>query len=582
VEQANADLAIVAANIASLSPSTNKGWGVTVEPLRQGLVPQELRTTSWVLAGAAGFVLLIACANVANLMLVRGAARTREIAVRASIGGSRSRIVRQLLTESALVGLLGGALGIGLGAALLQATPYLVPPGFLPVWLHLKLDVRMIAFTVAVAVTAAGLFGLAPAWQAVRTPLAAILRSGGRTATGGDRVRALLAAGEVAVAMLLVAGAGLLLRTFESLSHVDPGFQPDHVLTMYVSLANSRYPKPENAMRFYRGIEAEIAAVPGVRAVGMSTILPADGWDIGQGFEVVGQPEMDRSHQPAAHYQIVSSGYFRTLGIELTRGRPFDDRDTTASTPVCIVNEEFARRYLAGRDALSAQINVQGMAPEGPRPVVRQVVGVSHQVKVGGLAEKENELEIYVPQRQNPWFWSAISVKTAGDPGGLTRAVQAAVARVDRQEALTRIRTMDQVLAETVSTPRFLACLTGAFAGIALALAAVGIFGVLAFSVGQRTREFGIRLAVGAQSGQVLWMVLGEAMQIAGAGTGAGLIAAAVLTRSLSTLLFGVVPLDALTFIAAAGLLGLVALAACLAPAWRASRVDPASVLHQE
>jgi len=209
-------------------------------------------------------------------------------------------------------------------------------------------------------------------------------------------------------------------------------------------------------------------------------------------------------------------------------------------------------------------------------------VGVSHQVKVGGLAEKENELEIYVPQRQNTWFWSAISVKTAGDPGGLTRAVQAAVARVDRQEALTRIRTMDQVLAETVSTPRFLACLTGAFAGIALALAAVGIFGVLAFSVGQRTREFGIRLAVGAQSGQVLWMVLGEAMQIAGAGTGAGLIAAAVLTRSLSTLLFGVVPLDALTFIAAAGLLGLVALAACLAPAWRASRVDPASVLHQE
>ncbi len=582
LETARADMAVVASHIAAISPATNKGWGVAIEPLRQALVANDLLTTTLMLGGAVGFVMLMACANVANLMLVRSAARAREIAVRASIGGSRWRIARLLLTESALLGVLGGAAGIGLAALILRAAPNLLPRDFLPVWLKLPLDGRVAAFAAASALFTSILFGLAPAWQAARTPLAAALRSGGRSATRGGGLRALLASAEIAAAVLLVAGAGLLLRTLASLDRVDPGFHADHVLTMYVSLPNSRYPQPEKALSFYQAAEREIGAVPGVRNVGLSTILPTDGWDIGQGFQVLGQPTMDPSHQSSAHYQMVSASYFRTLGIPLVLGRAFTDRDTTAAPPVCIVNEEFARRYFAKGNALGAMVSVDAMMPEGPKKVARQVVGVSHQVKLEGLAERENDLEIYVPQAQNPWFWSAISVRTAGDPRALAGAVEAAIARVDKQEAVTRVRTMDQVVSDTVSTPRFRAGLTGAFAMLALALAAVGIFGVLAFSVSQRTREFGIRMALGAQSRDVLGMVLREALKIAAAGVAAGLIAAALLTRALASLLFGVTPFDALSFGGSAALLGLVALLACLAPAWRAAKVDPAVTLRQE
>jgi putative ABC transport system permease protein len=399
---------------------------------------------------------------------------------------------------------------------------------------------------------------------------------------GGGAFRMALAAGEIAAAVLLVAGAGLLLRTLTSLDRVDPGFHADHVLTMGVSLPNTRYPQPENALTFYRGVEREIAAIPGVRDVGLGTILPVEGWDIGQGFQVIGQPKVEEARQPSAHYQIVSSGYFRTLGIPLLQGRAFTSDDTAANQPVCIINQELARQYFKGRDPIGALVSVQAMAPSGPMPVVRQVVGVSHQVKVEGLAEKENDPEIYVPITQNPWFWAAIAVRTQGDPLSMVTAVKAAVARIDKEEPLTRIRTMDRVLAESVAEPRFRAGLTGAFAAIALALAAVGIFGVLAFSVSQRTREFGIRMALGAQSADVLRMVMREALKITVAGVAAGLLLAAALTRWLAALLFGVQPHDLVTFVGSAALLAVVALIACAAPALRAARVDPAVALHQE
>ncbi len=582
LSQARADLDVLGENIARLFPATNKGWGVNIEPLRQALVGQELRTTSLMLAGVVAFVLLMACANVANLMLVRGTARAREIAVRASIGGSRGRIVRQLLTESALLGALGGAAGIGLAALTLRAAPSFLPRDFLPVWLRMPLDGRVIAFAAAATMITGALFGLAPAWQAARIPLALALRSGGRTATGGSTFRTILAAAEIAAAVLLVAGAGLLLRTLVSLDHVDPGFHADRVLTMYVSLPNARYREASSTLMFYQAVEREIAAIPGVRDVGLSTSLPTDGWDIGQGFEVAGQPKVDPSHQASANYQMVNPAYFRTLGIPIVRGRAFDNRDIATTAPVCIVNQEFARRYLSGRDPVGAFVNVDGMFSDGPKLVLRRIVGVSQQVKVDGLGERQNSLEIYVPKAQNSWYWSAIAVRTDGDPRNFVKPVVAAIARVDKDEAVTRIRTMDQVVSETVAEPRFRAGLMGAFAALALALAAVGIFGVLAFSVSQRTREFGIRMALGAQSAHVLRMVLREALIIATAGVAVGLIAAAMLTKSLGSLLFGVAPLDLVTFAGAAVLLGLVALAACAMPAWRAARVDPAVALHQE
>ena len=582
LEQARADMDVIATNISRAWPDTNKGWGITIQPLREALVAPELLNTSMALSGAVGFVLLMACVNVANLLLARGVGRAREMAVRSSIGGSRSRIVRQLFTESTLLAALGGAAGIALASLILRAAPAIAPAGWLPIWLKLSLDWRVVTFAVASAAIAAVFFGLAPAWQTARASLADALRAGGRAATSGGRLRALLAGSEIAVATLLVAGAGLLLRTLLSLDRVDPGCRTDHVITMYVSLPNSRYPKPADVLRFYQSVEREMDTVRGVRSVGMTNILPTEGWDIGQGFQIVGRPTADPSNMPTTHYLMVNAGYFRTLGIAILRGRAFDDRDTGSAEPVCIINEEFARRHFPAGDALGAQISVSAMDPGGPKSVVRRVVGVSAQVKVEGLRETENLSELYVPQAQNAWDWSAIAVRTEGDPRAFASAVRLAIARVDKQQPVTRVRTMEDVVAETVAPTRFRAMLTGAFALGALALAAVGIFGVLAFSVTQRTREFGIRSALGARSGDLQRLVLREAVLIAGAGIAIGLIAAAALTRALASLLFGVKPLDAITFVSAAALLGGAALAASIVPAWRAARVDPAVTLRQD
>jgi putative ABC transport system permease protein len=297
---------------------------------------------------------------------------------------------------------------------------------------------------------------------------------------------------------------------------------------------------------------------------------------------VVGAPPVGESEQPAANYQIVSAKYFETLGIGLLRGRVFTERDSAAATPVCVVNEELVRRYLKGREPIGARISVEAMDPGGPKPVVREIVGVIRQVKVSGPGELENALEIYVPITQNPWFGASIAVRTAVDPMTMAQALKAAIARVDQQQAVTRIRTMDQVAAESMTQPRFRAQLVGSFAVLALGLAAIGIFGVLAFSVSQRTREFGIRMALGARSADVLRMVASNGLKITAGGIAMGLAGAALLTRSLNSLLYGVKPADPITFVAAPALLALVALGACAMPALRASRVDPAEALRQE
>jgi putative ABC transport system permease protein len=582
IEKARADMAVVAQNIAVLSPGTNKDWGVTIAPIRVALVGPDLKSTTWLLAGVVGFVLLMACANVANLLLTRSAARARELAVRASIGGTRGRIVQQLLTEAIVLAFVGGTAGIGLAALILRAAPSFLPDGMLPVWLRLSLDLRVAGFASALTLLTAVLFGLAPAWQAARIPLAAALRAGGRTSTSGAAFRSILAAGEIAAAVLLVAGAGLLLRTVLSLTSLDPGFRAPNVVTMYVTLPLTRYPTPGRALRFFQNVDREISATPGVTGVGLGFSLPVDGWQIGQGFHIIGDPEPGQGHWPSAHYQMVSAAYFSTLGIPVVRGRPFSGADDTAHEPVCIINEAMAARYFAGRNPLGARLTVQAMDPDGPKPVDRTIVGVSHQVKVQSLSEKDRPLEIYVPITQNPWFAASIAVRSSGNPNAEIAPVKAAIARVDKTMPVTRIRTTDQILAESVAEPRFRAGLVGAFAVLALILAAVGIFGVLAYSVGQRTREFGIRMALGAQSRDVLRLVMREAVVITAAGIAVGLAAAAFVTRTLTTLLFAVDPVDPRTFAATAAVLSSVALVACAVPAIRAVRVDPAIALHHE
>jgi len=582
IEQARADMASIAAGIARISPSTNKGWGVTIEPLHKALVGSDLKTTSLVLAGVVGFVLLMACANVANLLLARGVSRTRELAVRAAFGASRRQLLRQLLTESLLLAAVGGTAGLALGAAVLRSAPALLPPGTLPDGIALSLDWRVTLFAAAITVAAGILAGLAPAWHAADIPLTAAAASGTRTTTGRTgTVRSALAIVEIAVAVVLLAGAGLLVRSLMSLNQVDPGYRNKDVLTMTVILPMNRYSTQERVLGFYDAAIREIEASPGVMSASFGGSLPLDGWDIGQAFSVVGDPAVDAAHLPGAHYQITGSRFFETLGIPIVRGRAFGPADTATAPPVCIVSEGFVRRYAQGRDPLQLQVSVDAMTPAGPKPVTRQIVGVAHAVKESP-SDDGNAVQIYVPLEQNAWFWSSLTVRTAGPPATMINSVKAAVARVDKNQAVGQVRTMDEVAAEATAQPRFRAELVSVFAVLALLVATVGVAGVLAFSVQQRTRELGLRMALGARQVDIVRLVLGDGLRIAGIGVIAGLAGAFALTRFLETLLFGVTPLDATTFVSVAGVLALAALAASAAPALRAAQSDPASALRSE
>ena len=582
IDQARSDMAVVAGNIARIAPETNKNWTVTIEPLRDALVSGEVRSTSLVLGGVVAFVLLMACANVANLLLARGIGRAREIAVRVALGASRLQIARLLLSESLILATIGGGAGLAMSWATLRIAPSLIPSGLLPQGIALHFDARVTLFAAALTGVTGVLFGMAPAWHATRVALGESLAAGGRASIGGaGRMRSVLAVGEVAGAVLLLAGAGLLLRTLASMTAADAGFHADSVLTMSVSLPLSRYPDQANALNFFRRADAALAALPGVQSVGFVENLPLDGWDIGQPIEVVGDPLVDSSNRKSAHYQITSPRYFETLGIRLAEGRPFNDRDVATAPQVCIVNEEFVRRFLGGRAPLGMMVKVPNMAPGQAPSIPREIVGVIRQVAIGA-GEKEKAPEIYVPMEQNVWYSSAIALKTAGPPAATIPSARAAIAGIDKDQPVTRVRTMDEVAAEATERPRFRAALVSTFAAMALVLAAVGIFGVLTFSVRERRREFGVRMALGTTSRDILRLVLGAGVRIAGTGALIGVALAAFLTRTLASLLFGVTPLDPVTFAAAPALLVITALVACVAPAIRAVRVDPAVTLRQE
>jgi len=583
IPQAGADMNVIAQNLARDYPATNKGWGVTMLPLHEATVGDNLRTTSLVLACVVGLVLLMACANVASLLLARGTARSREIAVRAAIGGSAGRILRQLLTESLLLAWLGGAVGIALAWAVVDAAPRFLPAATLPAAVTLTPDSRMLVFSTGLILLTGLLFGLAPAWQAARTPLTDALRSGGRTVTEGmGGFRSVLAAGEIAVAVALAAGAGLLLRTLVSLNQVETGIRAGHVLTAQFSLTSVRYKKGAQTLPFYQAMEREATALPGVRSAAWSTTLPTQGWDIGMPAELVDRPVTDPAMRHAVHYQLISPRYFETLGIALLKGRAFTPQDAAASAPVCIVNQEFVHEFLEGREPLGMRVRLDAMGDTGPVAVVREIVGVSRQVEVDGPEERRKSPEAYVPLAQNPWFWGVLSVRTAGDPAAMTSAIREAVARVDRAQPIAKIATMEELVSETKEQPRFRAALVGACAALAICLAAVGVFGVIAFSVSQRMREFGIRSALGAQAADIVRLVVGAGFRITAIGIVAGVAAAAALARSLESLLFGVPARDPATFVAAVAIPAVVALAACVAPAVRAATVDPSVALRQE
>jgi putative ABC transport system permease protein len=580
IEAARADLTGLAETLAARTGARSPRR-ITMTPMRELLIGRELRLTSILFLGVVGFVLLLCCANVANLVLARATVRTRELAVRAALGAGRRRIVTQLLTESLVLAAAGGVLGIALAAAILAAAPSLLPAELLPSVIELSVDGRVVAFCVAMTCLIGVLFGLAPAWQATGLWVVQAITWEGRTATGrGGQFRRLLAAAEVAAAVLVLCGAGLLLRTLLAIDSTDQGYRAEgeRVLTLDFTLPGNRYGTPDSLRQFYDAIEREVGAVSGVRSVGWASSLPLGGSQLGgQSFEIIGDPLARDGNRSSADFQIVSHTYFRTLDLPIVAGRGFTAEDRAGGPPVCIVSEGFVRRYLAGRNPLGIRLRVNA----NREAAAREIVGVARQVKERP-DETEDLLQIYVPNHQVPHTEAYLLVRTGGEAEAQTADIRRAIARVDKQLAVGTVVTLEGIARQATGRHRFRAMLVMTFAALALVLAMVGVFGVLAYSVQQRVREFGIRIALGASTRQVLDLVLGGAVRVVGVGAVIGLISAATLSRSISAFLYGVEPLDPLTFGSVTAMLAITAAIACAVPAFRASRVDPVVTFRSE
>jgi putative ABC transport system permease protein len=585
IETAGGDLAAVADSLAREFPQTNKGRGVMLEGLHDSMIGSDLRLTSMLFLGVVGFVLLICCANVANLLLARATVRTRELAVRSALGAGRRRIIRQLLTESVVLSLVGGALGIGVGATILSVAPSLVPTGLLPATVTLTFDMRVVAFCGAAALLVGLIFGVMPAWKATDFSSAEVISSDSRTTTGGGgTLRGLLVIGEVATAVLLLFGAGLLLRTLVAVDAFDRGFRADSVLSMLVDPLGSKYPNAASLAQFYDQVEAEIAAVPGVAGVAWASDLPLDFFDSGGvSFEIVGDPPVDEGQRPSASEQVVSPTYFSTLDLPILAGRAFDRRDTRDGAPVCIVNEAFARSF-QGRSPIGQRIALRPVSSPQAKPIVREIVGVARQVK-GRPDEAKDFLQYYVPMAQNLSDDMFVVLRPkSGRAETLAPAVRAAISRVDKEQlvGVTNIMTLEDIARAATGRHRFRAVMVVAFAALALVLAMVGVFGMLAYSVQQRVRDIGVRRALGATTNDVLRLVIANAARVIAAGAAIGLALAAVSSRLIETMLFGVRPLDLATFAFVTIVLGITAALSIAGPAWRAARIDPADALRSK
>jgi len=580
----DADLSAIAATLARDHPDVNAGRGVALERLDSFVMGADLRRTSLLFVGVVLFVLLICCANVANLLMARATARARELAVRSAVGADRARLIRQLLTESLVLAALGGVAGFGLGAGILAVAPSLVPEGVLPPAVTLAVDLRLVTFCIGAALLVGVLFGLAPAWQATGVGTAPALAVDGRTTTGrGGWLRDLLVAAEVATAVVLLVGAGLLLRTLLAVESADRGYRATSVLTMLVDPLGSQYPTPEKLLQFYDQVAEEVRALPGVGDVAWASTLPlGESYAGPTAVTVAGDPPRTGADTPMADYQIVSPSFFETLDLPIVEGRPFDERDIPRGRPVCIVNEAFARTYLRGRPAVGARLLVQ--RSEDRPPVEHEVVGVARQVK-GRPDEREDFQQIYVPMAQAALDDTFLLVRPAsGRAGVLAPSVRAAIGRIDKQQLVSvrGVLTLEDVAWEATARHRFRAVLVTAFAALALVLAMVGLFGILAYAVQQRMRDLGVRRALGATTGDVVRSIVDRAAWVLAAGTGVGLGVAVVLGRLLASMLFGVAPLDPVTLAVVVVVLAVTAMAAIAGPAWKATRVDPVVALRSE
>ncbi|HVQ16065.1 MAG TPA: ADOP family duplicated permease [Vicinamibacterales bacterium] len=584
IEAAQSDLTLLADTLAG-----DQGLGrprrVLVTPLRESMIGRDIRLTSMLLLGVVGLVLALCCANVANLLLARGTARAREFAVRAALGAGRRRIMAQMITESLVLATLGGLVGSGVGALLLNAARSLIPSNLLPPAVVFDFGSRVAGVAVATALVVGVVFGLVSAWRATGFSLSSALTSESRTTTGrGSWLRNALVVGEVAVAVVVLCGAGLLLRTLLVLDGFDAGYSANRerllslVLSVPALTPGSRYPTRESLLQFYEAVDGEVRTIPGVRTAGWATTLPLGGSLIGrQAFDIVGAPPPPDGVRPQADFQVVSPGYFEALELSILSGRAFTDDDRLGTTPVCIVSEAFARRHFPGRNPIGARIRIGLIQIDE-----REIVGIARQVK-GRPDEIEEFAQLYVPLGQNPWPNSHLVVRAIdGDASALAPAVRAAIAEVAPGQAVNNVMTLEGIAGTATERYRFRAALVGAFGSLALLLAMVGVFGVLAYSVQQRTRELGVRIALGATPGNVLRLVFSGGGRVVGLGAALGLLLATGIGQAMSSFLFGVRPLDPVTFVAVGGVLALTALLACAAPAFRAMRVDPVVAFRVE
>jgi len=581
--QARAEMEGIAARLAKEYPAANDDFSVRLRPIRDAFVG-DLQTEILVLFAAVMFVLLIASANVANLFLVRGAARSKEIALRIAFGASRLRIIRQLLTESFVLAFLGGALGLALAFAGIRLMMRLIPQDTL-MGASIGLNGAVLLFTAGVVVLAAFVFGMAPAVHSAKWDLQAELKEGGRTASVGaaqNRLRGMLAVAEISLALVLLAGAGLMVKSLYRLIKVNPGFQPDRVLTMEMYLSSQRYSKDPAVLNFWRQVLDGVRALPGVESAALGNHIPLTGDHGRTDITIEGMALPKPGNLPHPDVHTVSPDYVRTLGMVLQRGRTFTDADNETAPLVAMVNDKLARQYWPNEDPIGKRFMWGRFDPaskDAPKWIT--VVGVVDDTKMYGLANP-SRLEVYDPLRQTANNDMELVVKSRIDPSALTSEIRSVVAAVDKDQPIFAIATMNKIVSDDVAAPRLTLVLLGLFSALAVILAAIGIYGVISYSVAQRTHEIGVRMTLGAQPRDVLRMVLGQGGKIALAGIGIGIVAALGLTRLMSGLLFSVRAGDPATFVAVAGLLGLVALFACYIPARRAMRVDPMVALRYE
>ena len=581
-EQAAAELETIGRNLARQYPDANEGVGLTTFPLHEAMVG-DIRQSVLFLLGAVGLVLLIACANVANLLLARSAARESELAVRTALGARRGRLVRQLLTESVILSMAGGGLGLLLGVWGAAFLVSLKPQG-IPRLDAVAVDPTVILFTFGIAVVTGLLFGAVPAFQATRGGLSASLKAGGRGAVthrGGARVRGALVVAEMALAVMLLAGAGLLLRSFVRLQSVNPGFDAAQTLSFDVSLPRAGYADPPKQVAFFDQLLPRLRALPGVRASEAVMMLPLTGSSFNISFEIVGRPPVPLALQPSMEVRVATPGYFGAMAIPIARGRGFTDDDTAGQPPVLLLSEAAARTFFPGEDPIGKTINLGwGRGPGRPR-AGGQVVGIVGDVKAASLGDPD-EPHVYLPYRQWPDRTMSVVVKTTPPPASLVAAVRQEVHAIDPNLPLASVGSLEQIVSASISQQRFYMLLLTTFAGVALVLAAVGIFGVLSYAVSQRTREIGIRMALGAQGSSVIRLIVRQAMLLVACGVAAGLTLGLLLSQTMAKMLFSVTSTDPATYVAVSVTLTVVALFACWLPARRATRVDPIVALRAE